>query len=136
MLRYAYLRSDYHPVVLILGERDDLHQLATDLRAFAAGDLDGKTLARHQPTAPDTAATLVFSRETPPTGVRASRQEANRFDWRLNAAVAQEFADLVDQLATGPDASGSTILETGAPDEVPVKVSLGEFTEDFLFSRS
>jgi hypothetical protein len=136
MLRYAYLRSDFHPQILILGERDDFQQLAADLRAFAAGDLDGKTLARHQPTAPDTAATLVLTRETPPRGARASGCDQNRFHWGLNATVAQEYADLVDRLAIGADAAGSAILETGAPDEVPVKVSLGEFTDDFLLSIS
>jgi hypothetical protein len=136
MLRYAYLRSDYHPIILILGERDDLRQLAADLRAFAAGNLDGETLARHQPTAPDTAATLVFRRQNSPRGAHADSREQSRFEWGLNAAVAQDYADLVDQLATGPEPSGSTILETGAPDEVPVKVSLGEFTDDFLFSSS
>jgi hypothetical protein len=136
MLRYAFLRSDFHPQILILGEREDLGALAAMLRSFASGAADGQPLVRRQPTAPDTAATLVLTRETPARGARASGSERNRFDWGLDAATAQLYAGQIDSLAQGAAAAGSTTLETGVAGEIPVKVSLGEFTDDFLVGTS
>ncbi len=60
----------------------------------------------------------------------------NSFVWRLDAAQAGEFADQIDQLAVPSRTAGSEILECTTEEEIPVKVSRGEYTDDFLLGRS
>ena len=45
---------------------------------------------------------------------------------------AGAFADQIDQLAVPSRAAGSEILECTTEEEIPVKVSRGEYTDDFL----
>ena len=40
MLRFRYMPSDYHPLILILGSGDDLRKLATLLRSFAKDEAE------------------------------------------------------------------------------------------------
>ena len=51
--------------------------------------------------------------------------------WKLEPWQAEEFAEMVEELAEPECKSGSAMLEA-ANGEVKVKVSLGEYTEDFL----
>jgi len=101
MLRVGFLPSDFNPMVLMLGEAEDLHRLAATLRQFA----------RH------------------PTDAAA---EPSVFLWRLDPAHAQAFADQIDQLAQPSRVAGSEILACSTGEEIPVKVSRGEYTDDFL----
>jgi len=57
---------------------------------------------------------------------------ASHFEWRLDPARAAAFAELVETLAASGRLAGSELLECGAADEIPVKVSRGEYTDDFL----
>jgi len=52
--------------------------------------------------------------------------------WRLDAERAGAFADQISQLAVPTRAAGSEILECTTAEEIPVKVSRGEYTDDFL----
>jgi hypothetical protein len=54
------------------------------------------------------------------------------FKWQLNAWQAERIAERIDALAKPENKSGSEIIELGSEGEVPVKVSRGEFTDDFL----
>ena len=60
----------------------------------------------------------------------------NNFVWRLDAAQAGAFADQIDQLAIPSRAAGSEILACTTEEEIPVKVSRGEYTDDFLLGRA
>ncbi len=40
MLRIGFLPSDFNPMVLMLGEAEDLHRLAATLRTFARAPTD------------------------------------------------------------------------------------------------
>lgn len=136
MLRYAFLRSDFHPQILILGERNDLRRLGAMLDAFAAGDADGRVIEQQHSTAPDTATRLILERHARATGAHPRAGDAADFNWCLDGAAAERFAAMTKGLATGNDAAGSVMLEIGAEGEIPIKVSLGEFTDDFLVSLS
>jgi hypothetical protein len=57
------------------------------------------------------------------------------FRWGLNAWQASEIAARIELLIPAHNKSGSEIFELGAEDEIPVKISLGEFTDDFLVRR-
>ena len=122
MLRIGFLPSDFNPMVLMLGEAEDLHRLAATLRRFAREPADAAVgaFARHSLTASDG-----------PLGIHPAR-EPGTFLWRLDAAHADTFADQIDSLAQPSRLAGSEILECTTEEEIPVKVSRGEYTEDFL----
>lgn len=135
MLRYGFLASDFHPQFLVLGERSDFEQLADLLTDFARDPRD-LVIPRSCGTAPETEAELrlSFSEEAP--GLRAP-SDRRVFEWKLDARWAETFAASVLALARAPAAAASELLEIGGDlNEVPVKVSRGEFTDDFLIDKS
>ena len=130
MLRIGFLPSDFNPMVLMLGEADDLRLLAAVLRRFAHEQTDVPLDRLGFCTGSHTAVTLTASPGAP--GIQPVADD--RFVWRINAQLAADFADQVEQLAVPSRAAGSDILECTTEEEIPVKVSRGEYTEDFLRS--
>jgi hypothetical protein len=131
MLRIGYLPSDFNPMVLVLGEAEDLRLFAGALRHFTH---DGSDVALHQLgfCAAASAITLTSSAGTP--GVQPAGD--NRFLWRVTAEQAANFASRIESLATESRAAGSELLECTTEEEIPVKVSRGEYTDDFLLGGS
>jgi len=132
MLRYGFLPSDFHPQFLILGERSDIAALAQTLRRFAQAP--HATEVEHR--APEDAA-----RNTrlciQPAATSAGLQRAdgsNDFAWTLDSRGAEAFADMIEAMLAEPEPAGSTILEVAGTPNIPMKVSHGEFTEDFLIT--
>ena len=125
MLRIGYLPSDFNPMVLVLGEAEDLHLLAATLRGFARApaemQLDNSRIR--------------LTASAGPLGIHAAA-EAGAFVWRLDAVLAQVFADQIDGLAQPTRLAGSEMLECTTEEEIPVKVSRGEYTDDFLTSHT
>jgi hypothetical protein len=121
MLRVGFLPSDFNPMVLILGEAEDLHRLAATLRQFARAPIDA-AIER---------SSLRLTGSAGPLGIRAA-DEPGAFLWRLDQAHAEAFADQIDQLAQPSRVAGSEILACTTEEEIPVKVSRGEYTDDFL----
>ena len=128
MLRYDFLPSDYHPMMLLLGEQEDLSRLAQGLTDFA-----DKLL----PVCLDTLVSVhpamqvsIELRQDPP-GLRPGK-DPDCFVWGLSSDLAHAFAGQVRRLSRPDTTAGSEQLETGAAGEIPIKVSRGEFTEDFL----
>ncbi|HEY7577178.1 MAG TPA: hypothetical protein VH855_06250 [Acetobacteraceae bacterium] len=124
MLRVGFLPSDFNPMVLMLGEPEDLRRLAAALRRFARDPAD--TPIEHS--------SVRLSAGAGPLGIHAAA-EPGAFLWRLDQAHAQAFADQVDQLAQPSRLAGSEILACTTEEEIPVKVSRGEYTDDFLLAR-
>jgi len=127
MLRVGFLPSDFNPMVLMLGEAEDLRLLAGVLRRFAREQADVR-LDQLGFCAARTAVTVTAADGTP--GIKPAGD--NRFLWRLDADQATAFANQIDQLAVPSRTAGSEILECTTEEEIPVKVSRGEYTEDFL----
>jgi hypothetical protein len=121
MLRVAFLPSDFNPMVLMLGEPEDLHRLAATLRHFALAPSD--TSIERSPVS--------LTASAGPLGIHPAG-EPGAFLWRLDATYARAFADQVDQLAQPARVAGSEILACTTEEEIPVKVSRGEYTDDFL----
>jgi hypothetical protein len=135
VLRIGFLPSDFNPMVLMLGEAEDLRLLAGVLRRFGHEQADVRLDELGFCTAVRTAITLTAS--PGPVGIQTVPDAVGRLVWRLDAARASAFADQIDQLAVSSRAAGSEILECTTPgdiqgEEIPVKVSRGEYTEDFL----
>jgi hypothetical protein len=121
MLRIGFLPSDFNPMVLMLGEAEDLHRLAATLRHFARAPAE--MMLERSP--------IRLTASTGPLGIHPAG-EPGAFVWRLDTAHAGTFADRIDALAQPSRLAGSEILECTTEEEIPVKVSRGEYTEDFL----
>jgi hypothetical protein len=130
MLRYEYMPSDFHPVFLFLGEGADLAALAKLLRRFAEHP-EPIAVAERIPGATSRDALLL----TPAENEFGMRDLGGRFAWKLTGWQAEQIAERVELLTHRDNKSGSEILEIGSEGEIPVKVSRGEFTDDFLVTR-
>jgi hypothetical protein len=128
MLRIGFLPSDFNPMVLMLGEAEDLRLLAGVLRRFAHERADVHLDRLGFCAAYRTAVTVTASPGEPGIQVVA----ADAFVWRLDPAQASAFAEQIDQLASPSRTAGSEILECTTEEEIPVKISRGEYTDDFL----
>jgi hypothetical protein len=130
MLRYEYMPSDFHPLFLFLGEGSDLAALARLLRRFAENP-EPIAVAERIPGATSRDALLL----TPADDEFGMRDLGGRFAWKLTGWQAERIAERVELLTERDSKSGSEILEIGSEGEIPVKVSRGEFTDDFLVTR-
>jgi hypothetical protein len=130
MLRYEYMPSDFHPLLLFLGEAADLAALARLLRRFAENPVP-TALAERIPGATSRDALVL----TPADDGFGMRDLGGRFAWKLTPWQAERIAERIELLSQKDTKSGSEILELGSEDEIPVKVSRGEFTDDFLVTR-
>jgi hypothetical protein len=130
MLRYEYMPSDFHPLFLFLGESSDLAALAKLLRRFAENP---------EPMAVAEGIAGATSRDplvlTPADDEFGMRDLGGRFAWKLTGWQAERIAERIELLTPMENKSGSEILEIGSEGEIPVKVSRGEFTDDFLVTR-
>lgn len=133
MLRYGFLPSDYHPMLLFLGEAADLRAFAGLMRDFAQAQRDIRfETAAFMHAADKTRVLLTGSGPQP--GMRAVDHAARSFVWTLEPWQAEMFAEELAHLARPGRKSGSAMLEA-ALGEIPVKVSLGEYTDDFLTAK-
>ena len=129
MLRVGFLPSDFHPMVLMPGETEDLRALAGVLRRFArepgAMRLDALAFC----TAANGTRIALMPGSDAGNGLHRPEEPSHAFAWHLDAARAAEHAERVEALADPACRAGSETLEDG---EVAVTVSRGEFTDDFL----
>lgn len=133
MLRFSYIPSDFNPMMLVLGEAEDLRQLAALLRIVARGG-EAVPLEAASFSAPSDTSVLVAPGGGP-SGLVAIDAAAKRFRWALDAAEAEAAADLVASLADPARKAGSEVIDpdpTGGG--IPIKVSRGEFADDFLLT--
>ena len=134
MLRFDYLPSDFHPLFLFLGEREDLTALAGLLHAFAE-EQKPLNVGEQLPGAGSKVKLTVVPEEGSAGNYGLKPDGPGSFRWGLNAWQAEEIVRRIELLAAANNKSGSEIIELGAEDEIPVKISLGEFTDDFLVRR-
>ena len=138
MLRIGFLPSDFNPMVLMLGEIEDLRLLGGVLRRFAREQTDMRLDAQGFCAPLRTAITVTASPGGPGiqpvagTGSDARANSGSHFVWRLDAARATAFAERIEHLAVPSRPAGSEILACTNGEEIPVKVSRGEYTDDFL----
>ena len=130
MLRYEYMPSDFHPLFLFLGEAPDLVALARLLRRFAENPVP-TAVAERIPGATSRDPLML----TPADDAFGMRDLGGRFAWKLTPWQAERIAERIEILSERDTKSGSEILELGSEGEIPVKVSRGEFTDDFLVTR-
>jgi hypothetical protein len=127
-MRIGFLPSDFNPMILMLGEAEDCRALGGVLRRFAR---DGQDVALQELGFCQTAGVDVVLTAAPgPAGLY--RSEGHRFTWRVPSETAVAFAQRLDDLAEPGRAAGSEDLDCDTADGIAVKVSRGEYTDDFL----
>ncbi len=129
MLRFGFLPSDFNPMVLMLGEAEDFRALSAVLRGFARAPAE---LALHDlgfcQAARETRITLLPTSNAS-SGLHVLPGVGHAFAWRLDSAQAVVCAERVETLARADRPAGSEAFEAG---DVPLKLSRGEYTEDYL----
>jgi len=136
MLRYSFLPSDYNPMVLLLGEAEDLRLLGGTLRHFAAEPRE----ARFEElgfAAPDGGTTILLRPASDRAGMRRTG-EGEALEWLLSPDQARAFAEQLYTLASPDSPAGSEMLgpdAANAREGIPVKASRGEFSDGFLVSE-
>jgi hypothetical protein len=131
MLRYSFLPSDFNPVVLFLGEAEDLAQLSATLRDFAAAPRRLDLAEAGFPTGSEGVSVILATDGQP--GMR--RMTAAGFVWTLTPEEALAYAGQVEELAEPENLAGSEMLGPEAENPLqglPVKVSRGEYRDDFI----
>jgi hypothetical protein len=128
MMRIGFLPSDFNPMILMLGEAEDCRALGGVLRRFAR---DGEDVAFGELAFCQVVGKGVLLTAAPgPAGVQWCEDHA--LIWRVPAEMATGFADRLDDLAEPTRVAGSEELACGTEDGITVKVSRGEYTDDFL----
>jgi len=130
MLRFDYMASDFNPQFLVLGDHADLAELAATLRRYASGSVP-IDLSKCFPNPAMTASLILTPADAADQGLRQTSEAS--FRWGLASWQASVIADSIEALSGGT--SGSEVFSLGAEGEIPVKVSKGEFTDDFLVTR-
>ena len=94
MLRFDHLPSDFNPMFLFLGERQDLQTLAKLLRSFAENPrpLD----VREQLTGARSRTTLRLVPVEGDADDFGMKQEHEGFRWGLNAWQAEKIAERIE----------------------------------------
>jgi hypothetical protein len=128
MMRIGFLPSDFNPMILMLGDAEDCRALAGVLRRFAREQLDVAFRDLGFCRCADIGLRLTAGPGT--AGIRHAG--GTDFVWCVPPDHAAGFADRLDDLGEPGRIAGSEILDCGVEDGVSVKVSRGEFTEDFL----
>jgi hypothetical protein len=134
MLRFRYMPSDYHPLILILGSADDLRKLARVLRSFAKDRAEVRLEALDFCAPSKTK--LLLSGRAGSQGIRPEANDGEHFLWLLDSETAEEFAFSIESTVKDGQLSGSEVLECAQTGEIPVKVSHGEYMDEFLLPSS
>ncbi len=128
MMRIGFLPSDFNPMILMLAEADHCRALGGVLRRFAR---DGQDVVFARLTFCQlTGINLLLTADPGPPGVQCCDGQA--FSWRVVPDTAIGLADRLDDLARPERIAGSEDLDQGIQDGIAVRVSRGEFADDFL----
>ncbi|MDQ0260843.1 hypothetical protein [Sinomonas atrocyanea] len=132
MLRFDHMPSDYNPMFLFLGNREDLVALAEVLRGYEQNPAPVDVRKVLRDAGGRSKLTIIPGEgNDAPYGLRPTADH-NQFTWMVNAWQAGQIAARIEALAAEDLKSGNDIIELGLEGEIPVKVSRGEFTENFL----
>lgn len=125
MLRIAYMASDFHPLVLIHIDRTGLSEVIRALSRVAKDPSGEASMVSEGAKATH----LLIQRGDSEIRLRV---QGETLHWRLSAAMAADYAAELSAFLSRDEPSGSVMLEQGVLNEIPVKVTLGEFDDAFF----
>ena len=130
MLRFGFLPSDFNPMVLMLGEADDWRALAAAVRDFARAPAEVRLEALGFCAAAKDTRILLSPASDASGGLHRLPGTGHAFAWRLDPVRAIGCAERIEALTDQERPAGSETIEG----DVPLKLSRGEYTDDFLAS--
>ncbi|PHR22468.1 MAG: hypothetical protein COA37_12180 [Hoeflea sp.] len=129
----SFMPSDFHPILLVLGHAEELLVLANALGKFAE---QGGQLVLNDEGVHSTDTRVTLQQSDPDAGEKLGLWQTSPrsmdLTWRLPLAYARIFSDEVANLANAGEPAGSTTLECDRLGEIRVKVSIGEWEENYL----
>lgn len=129
MLRIGFMPSDFHPLLLVLGNSEDLSFFSKLLDEFSHTG-SSIELSSIDNVYADIAVSL--TEDSGRQGLWKRRDDDRHLDWLLSRSDAAHFSAQVKELLQNDNKSGSVMLEFGYVNETKVKVSLGEYEDTFL----
>lgn len=135
MLRMSYLPSDFHPLLLVLGDHAALKRFADLLAAFGRTGVPVRLAGEGGVFSTDTEVLLKAAGASERPGLWPDPGRAGALAWTLSPGQTATFASDVSELATSEAAAGSVTLECGVLNEIRVKVSIGEWEDGFLMDE-
>lgn len=133
MLRFHYMPSDFHPLLLIVGERSDV----SELHRFFEG------LSSHVTQTDMHELSFVSAASFPVVVIPSDGQsiqglslqtESKGMWWEVSPHTASAFADELCEVLEAASNSGSCFLEIGYVGEIRAKVVFGEFDDSYLLN--
>lgn len=126
--------SDFHPVLLVLGEARDLTAFGAILAGFAATAAPCRLAADGGVFSTDTEVALAAPGEEGAVrpGLWRDADDKGLLRWTLAPQTAAAFAAQVAALAAAQVPAGSVTLECALLGEIRVQVSLGEWEDGYL----
>lgn len=129
----SFMPSDFHPILLVLGQAQDLMVLADALVKFSGR---GGRLVLNDEGVHSTDTRVELCEHNPAdsgkVGLWPDTPNGMSLEWRLPVDYARIFSDEVANLANSGEPAGSATLECDVLGEVRVKVSIGEWEENYL----
>lgn len=132
MLRMSYMPSDFHPVLLVLGQHAELQRFSDALARFAGTGQETALVADGHVFSTDTEVILRELDDRHRYGLWPDADRAGLLYWSLPREDAAAFAAEVADLAASGAPAGSVTLECDLLGEVKAKVSIGEWEDHFL----
>lgn len=133
MLRMGFMPSDFHPILLVLGQARDLMVFADLLEGFSK---TGGSLVLNDSGvfSTDTRVVLHEARadDSDKPGLWQSAPGSMDLIWRLPRDYAWIFSNEIANLAQSQELAGSVTLECEVLGEIRVKASIGEWEEPYL----
>lgn len=125
MVKIAYVKSDYHPCVLIHTDRSGLMEVSNFLYGLVGSTTEVELLGEGSEGHLSLRAVLNDRCE----GISIS---SSGILWSISNNIALHYAEEVKAIYRSGEKSGSLFMEVGYLNEIPVKLTFGEFDDDFF----
>lgn len=132
MLRFHYMPSDFHPLLLIVGERSDISVLGDLFSSFSQSRHETRVDSLPSFGYQSIGITIVPVDSNDSRGVILSPEGGESMIWELSSDKALEYAEEIAEIVDGKSKSGSCFLEIGYVGEIRAKVVFGEFDDSYL----
>lgn len=125
MLKIVYMPSDFHPLVLVHTDKIGLSKVIRALGNIASVQAAETFLVSEGANA----VRLIIQNDSAEVRLRI---HGETLYWQLTAALASYYTSELTAFLKRDEPSGSVILEQGVLNEIPVKVTIGEFDDTFF----
>lgn len=134
MLRFHYMPSDFHPLLLIVGERSDISQLQEFFYELSLNPHDVSIDELPFVSSTTFKVTVKFIDDKTSKGLILHRIPEKHLDWEIDKETATVFAEELRESIESDNKSGSCFLEIGYVGEIRAKVMFGEFDDSYLLT--